>query len=157
MVFCLSMTSCTKDEPEVIEEVNYTVDLNLANETNWEMADAILTLINDHRTELSLPTLKQDQQYGSAYAVEHTQYMIQKSKISHDNFSRRSQALKTRGAKIVGENVAFGHVDAESVVHAWLSSDGHRKVIEGLYTHLGFGIIPNEDGNYYYTLLFYRK
>lgn len=157
MVLCLVMASCSKDEPEVVEESNYTIDLNLAKETDWEMADAILQLINEHRSSNGLSRLQRDQQYASAHAVEHTQYMIEKSKISHDNFYQRSEALKDRGAKIVGENVAFGYTEAETVMHAWLSSDGHRKVIEGLYTHVGFGIVPNEDGNYYYTLLFYRK
>lgn len=157
MVLCATIISCSKDESVATEEVNYTIDLNLANETDWEMADAILVLLNEHRTSIGLPEIQRDQQYASAYAVEHTQYMIQKAKISHDNFGFRSNALKDRGAKIVGENVAFGYTDAESVVHAWLSSPGHKKVIEGLYTHTGFGIIPNDKGNYYFTMLFYRK
>jgi uncharacterized protein YkwD len=157
MVFFSTIVSCSKDETVVVEEANYSIDLNLAMETDWEMADAILNLVNQHRTSQGLPALKRDQTYASAYAVEHTQYMIQKSKISHDNFGVRSQALKDRGAKIVGENVAYGYTTAEDVVHAWLNSPGHKKIIEGLYTHSGFGIIPNGRGDYYFTQLFYRK
>jgi len=157
MVLFTAVVSCSKDESVVEEEVNYTIDLNLAMETDWEMADAVLDLVNQHRATLDLPAIKRDQTYASAYAVEHTQYMIEKSRLSHDNFGVRSQALKDRGAKIVGENVAYGYKTAEDVVHAWLNSPGHRKIIEGLFTHSGFGIMANERGDYYFTQLFYRK
>ena len=154
--FCL-ITSCSKDQESIVEEVNYSIDLNLAQETNWQMADAILALVNEHRATLSLPPIKRDQQYASAYAVEHTKYMIDISDINHDHFQYRADALKERGALIVGENVAFGYNTAEAVVHAWLNSEGHRKIIEGEYTHSGFGVMQNTEGNYYFTQLFYRK
>jgi uncharacterized protein YkwD len=155
-LICL-VTSCQKDEGVASEELNYTIDLNLANETDWVMANEILVLINDHRASIGLSPIKKDQQYASAYAVDHTQYMIDTQKISHDNFNVRSNALKERGAKIVGENVAYGYATAEAVVHAWLNSPGHKKVIEGAYTHSGFGIMQNDKGTYYFTQLFYRK
>jgi uncharacterized protein YkwD len=157
MVLFTTVVSCSKDESVVVEEANYSIDLNLAQETDWEMADAILDLVNQHRVSQGLTEIKRDQTYASAYAVEHTQYMIDKAKISHDNFVVRSEALKGRGALIVGENVAYGYKTAEDVVHAWLNSPGHKKVIEGLYTHSGFGIVPNDRGDYYFTQLFYRK
>lgn len=157
MVLFATVVSCSKDEAVVVEEADYTIDLNLAQETNWELADAILDLVNQHRVSEGLTELKRDQTYASAYAVEHTQYMIRKAMISHDNFNVRSKALKERGALIVGENVAYGYETAEDVVFAWLNSPGHKKIIEGLYTHSGFGIIQNERGDYYFTQLFYRK
>ncbi|NNF30059.1 MAG: CAP domain-containing protein [Flavobacteriaceae bacterium] len=157
MVLFATVVSCSKDEAVVVEEADYTIDLNLAQETNWELADAILDLVNQHRVSEGLTELKRDQTYASAYAVEHTQYMIRKARISHDNFNVRSKALKERGALIVGENVAYGYETAEDVVFAWLNSPGHKKIIEGLYTHSGFGIIQNERGDYYFTQLFYRK
>ncbi|QIE60010.1 CAP domain-containing protein [Rasiella rasia] len=157
MVVLFTMASCSKDEAPVIEEVNYTIDLNLANETDWAMANEILELVNDHRISKGLTTIKRDQSYASAYAVDHTQYMIEKDKISHDNFGIRSNALKEQGAKIVAENVAYGYSTAADVVNAWLNSAGHRKTIEGHYTHSGFGIIKNSEGAYYFTQLFYKK
>ena len=157
VALCASMMSCSKDESVAIEELNYTIDLNLAHETNWELADSILILINDHRASLGYAPLKRDQQYASAFAVDHTKYMIGQSRISHDNFEVRKQALKNRGAKLVTENVAFGYQTAASVVHAWLNSPGHRRNIESDFTHAGFGIIADERGNYYFTNIFYRK
>jgi len=157
MVLLVTMASCSKEEAVVADEANYKIDLNLANETDWAMADEILALVNEHRVSLGLTSIKRDQTYASAYAVDHTIYMMDKGTISHDNFGVRSSALKDQGAVIVGENVAYGYESAEKVVNAWLNSPGHRNTIEGLYTHSGFGIVKNAQGNIYFTQLFYKK
>ena len=150
--------SCSKEETvETVEESNLSIDLNLANETDWQMADEILQYVNAYRTSIGLSELKRDQQYASAYAVDHTQYMIQKNKLSHDNFTVRSEALKDRGAKSVGENVAVGYANAETLVNAWINSPSHKSILEGNYTHTGFGVIQNNTGKYYFTEIFYRK
>jgi len=158
VLFC-TVTSCSKDETPVVEEqtTDYSIDVNLANETNWEMANEILRLVNEHRTSQGLIPLKRDQQYASAYAVDHTLYMIDLEEINHDHFDVRKNGLKDRGAKIVAENVAFGYPTAAKVVSAWLNSPGHRANIEGNYTHSGFGVIEAPDGRVYFTQLFYKK
>ncbi len=156
MVLMFIVTSCSKDD-NIVEEANYSIDLNLAQETDWLLADDILVLINEHRTSLGLTKIKRDQQYASAYAVDHTKYMIENNRVNHDNFGVRSAALKDNGAKRVGENVAYGYETAEDVVYAWLHSPAHKDIIEGDYTHSGFGVIPNENGTYFYTQLFYSK
>jgi uncharacterized protein YkwD len=157
MVLMCLVTSCQKDEGVETIEANYSIDLNLAQETDWVMADAILELINQHRTSIGLSEITRDQQYASAYAVDHTQYMIDLKKISHDNFGVRSEALKQQGAQVVAENVAYGYSTPEAVVTAWLNSAGHKKIIEGDYTHSGFGVMQSSEGKYYFTQLFYRK
>jgi len=149
--------SCSKEKESSSAQENYTIDLNLALKTDWEMANQINLLINEHRDSLGLSPIQIDNQYASAFAVEHTVYMIEKGRINHDNFSHRSEALKTRGAKSVGENVAYGYTTAEDVVFAWLHSPSHKNIIEGSYTHTGFGVLKNEDNRYFFTQLFYRK
>lgn len=156
IVVSLTIVSCSKETIETIEEVNYAIDLNLAQETDWEMAEEVLKLVNEHRATLGLNTIKKDQQHASAYAVDHTKYMIDMDEINHDNFDYRTEALKGRGAQKVGENVAFGYTDAQTLVNAWISSTGHRRAIEGDFTHSGFGIIRNDVGTYYFTQLFYK-
>lgn len=154
----LITVACSKDEgveDEVIQD--YTIDLNLAKETNWQMANEILQIVNNYRNSLGLPALNRDQQYASAYAVDHTQYMIEQNKISHDNFPVRSIALKNRGAASVAENVGFGYETAQDLVNAWINSAGHQQVLTGNYTHAGFGVIENDRGNFYFTLLLYRN
>jgi len=156
MAFICLFISCSIEKTAPLEEANYVIDLNLSSETDWQMADEILLLINEHRTTLGLSIIEKDQQYASAYAVKHTKYMIDKEQINHDNFPERSQALMARGAIHVGENVAKGYYTAEEVVYAWLNSPHHREVIEGPYTNLGFGVLRNTEGLYYFTLLFYK-
>lgn len=157
MVLMFAVTSCSKDDSIATEEANYSIDLNLAQETDWQLADDILVLINEHRTSIGLSAIQRDQQYASAYAVEHTKYMIEMDRVNHDDFAIRSAALKERGAIRVGENVAYGYTSAESVVNAWLNSPTHKDIIEGNYTHSGFGVIPDSNGTFYFTQLFYSK
>ncbi len=157
MVLMFMVASCSKDDSAALEEANYSIDLNLAQETDWLLADDILILINEHRASIGLSAIKRDQQYASAYAVDHTKYMIENKRVNHDNFGIRSAALKNNGAKRVGENVAYGYETAQDVVYAWLHSPAHKDIIEGDYTHSGFGVIPNENGTYFYTQLFYSK
>jgi len=159
MVVLFTIASCSK-EPDTISEseADYTIDLNLAKKTDWDMANEILILINDHRTSIGLNKIKLDKSYASAYAVDHTDYMIETNQVNHDNFSVRKAALKSRGAKMVGENVAYGYNTAGDVVNAWLNSPGHRRTIEErYYTHTGFGIMKSEDNRYFFTQLFYKE
>ncbi len=158
MVLLFTVASCSKEaDVETQDDLNYTIDLNLAKKTDWDMANSILTLVNDHREDMGLNRLQLDQTYASAYAVDHTDYMIATDQINHDNFEERKAALKSRGAIVVGENVAYGYTSAEAVVSAWLNSPGHRAAIEGSYTHSGFGIMQSDEGRYYFTQIFYKE
>lgn len=149
--------SCSKDEMDQNDVVNQDIDLSIVIKNDVQMSQDILDLVNDHRQSLGLKSLVMDQAYASAYAVEHTDYMIELSQINHDNFHIRSKALKDRGALRVGENVAYGYEDAASVVNSWLNSPSHREIIEGNYTHSGFGVFKNEKNRYFFTQLFYLK
>lgn len=141
-----------------MEAAKYEIDLALAQKNDREMSADILDLVNAHRTSIGLSTLQIDNQYASAFAVDHTEYMIDKEQINHDNFGYRSEGIKYHDdAEVVGENVAYGYETAEKVVEAWLKSPGHKAIIEGNYTHTGFGVMKCEKGRSYFTQLFYRK
>lgn len=149
--------SCSKDEINENDVVNQEIDLSIIAKNDVQMSQDILNLVNDHRLSIGLTPLIMDQAHASAYAVDHTDYMISLSQINHDNFHVRSNALKARGAERVGENVAYGYDDAESVVNSWLNSPSHREIIEGNFTHSGFGVFQNAQGRYFFTQLFYLK
>jgi uncharacterized protein YkwD len=157
IVLILSLASCTSEDNATDIATDYTIDLNLVNETDWGMAEEVLRLVNEHRVSIGMPIILKDKQHASAYAVDHTKYMMALEEINHDNFHYRTEALKYQGAEAVGENVAFGYDDAQSVVSAWLNSPSHKRAIEGDYTHSGFGIIPTTSGAYYFTQLFYKR
>ncbi len=121
------------------------------------MASEILYYVNQYRGTLGLEPILMDKTYASAYAVEHTKYMIQQNKISHDNFSDRAEGLNSQGAQAVAENVGFGYNSAKDLVTAWINSPSHRDTMEGNYTHSGIGALQDGSGVYYVTQLFYRK
>jgi len=116
----------------------------------------ILVLVNQHRQEIGLEALKRST-IADELAIEHTNYMIAQSNISHDYFNIRFQELQQKvNARGAGENVASGYQDASSVMNGWLNSSGHKANIEGNYTHIGLAAIKDAQGRYYYTQLFYR-
>ncbi len=156
IVLLLSVASCSKDAIED-QAADYSIDLTLAQQNDAQFANEVLVLINEHRTSIGLDTLVLGTAFSSAYAVDHTNYMIDLSQINHHNFNVRSAALESTGAHQVGENVAYGYNTAETVVNAWLNSQSHRDNIEGNYTHSGFGIKKCDESNtYYFTQLFYK-
>ncbi len=143
-VVLISAFSCSEDEDPVASENDLTI------------TDQILNLINAHRQGEGLTPLEKNST-AERLAVEHTQYMISQGEISHDNFSGRGDILRDQeNATGSAENVASFYPDAASVVEGWINSQGHRNNIEGNYTYTGIAALKDENGNYYYTQLFYR-
>ncbi|RLD29168.1 MAG: CAP domain-containing protein [Bacteroidetes bacterium] len=117
----------------------------------------ILEIINDHRLSLGLSTLN-NMGTIKAQAYGHTDYMIDRSEVSHDNFlQRKANLINSEGASRVGENVAYAYSSSESVVNAWLNSEGHRNVIEGDYTDFDVSAEKDENGKWYFTNIFIKK
>lgn len=146
--------ACSSDpvsEPEMT--ANYETPVSVDN--NTELALEVMEAINEYRASLNLPPLLWHND-SENFAVGHSFYMVQQREASHDNFSERAEALRDRGADIVSENVAFGYLDAPSVVQGWLQSPSHKEAIEGNFTHSGIGIVHNENDIPYYTQLFIK-
>ena len=117
----------------------------------------VLELINDHRINLGLNPLETMSEI-KAQAYGHTDYMIDQSAVSHDNFYvRRNNLMSTAGAQSVGENVAYGFSYAPALVAAWLNSEGHKAVIEGDYTDFDLSAEQDADGRWYYTNIFIKR
>ena len=156
IVLLFTVASCSTD-PIADQETDYSIDLTLAQQNDAQFAQDVLILINEHRSSIGLDTIVLGTQFSSAYAVDHTNYMIDMSQINHHNFGVRTAALESTGAQQVGENVAYGYDTAAGVVNAWLNSPSHRDNIEGNFTHSGFGIKKCDESNtYYFTQLFYK-
>ncbi len=153
LLFGLLSCSTNDIEQNILQE---KIDLALLNENEWDLSNDILNLINVHRVNLGKNIMAKDSSYATAYAVQHSKYMITTNSVNHNNFFIRSKALKEKGAMAVSENIAYGYSSAETVVKAWLKSDAHREVIEGNFSHIGFGIVKSLENRYYYTTLYYR-
>lgn len=116
----------------------------------------IMELINQHRIASGLAPL-QGLSEIKAEAFGHTDYMIENDEVSHANFHQRRANLENSiGAVSVGENVAYAYNSPQSVVNAWLNSEGHRNVIEGDYDFFDISAEQDEEGKWYYTNIFVK-
>ena len=155
MAFAFLLFSCSSEDavqnmatPSAISQ-NYTYNLD---ETELE------TAINVYRSSIGLNPL-QSVEYAAYKAEAHNDYMIAKNVVNHDYFAERSHdIIQVLGAVKVNENVAYNYVSANSVLHAWLNSPGHKANIEGDFTHIGISIRENtQTGKKYYTNIFIKK
>ena len=153
-LFAVLTFSCSTDS---IDDKADVIKENLIVPAAKTIEIEILELINNHRLSEGLNSLN-DMPIVKSVAYGHTDYMVDNNTISHDNFYNRSTYLKENaGAKKVSENVAYGYSNAESVVAAWLKSDGHKANIEGDFTNFDISAEKNIDGKYYYTNIFVKK
>ncbi|MBP2834047.1 CAP domain-containing protein [Aquimarina sp. U1-2] len=140
LALLVTVYSCSEDD--TIREVS--------------MADEILELVNIHRQSIGLSTVSKNST-AEELAIAHSEYMISQGAISHDNQDAKFRTLRdVENARSFAENVASGQRSAQSVMEAWLNSEGHRTNIEGNYTHIGIGVVQNDNGRYYFTQIFYR-
>lgn len=151
ILVCLALlvciVSCSKDDSS--KDIEKQEVLSIAEE--------ILQLVNVHRVSIGKEPLEMNA-LATDLAEEHTLYMIVQNDISHDDFDERSNRLfAEENASRTGENVAYGQRSAQAVMEAWLNSSGHRKNIEGDFTHIGIGVIKNDAGVYYFTQIFLKK
>ncbi|WP_223033562.1 CAP domain-containing protein [Hanstruepera marina] len=154
VLFAMFMFSCSSDNLDDKAEA-YNANLVIPEAKGIEVE--ILELINDHRLNLGLNPLS-DMGIIKSQAYNHTTYMLEQNAISHDNFFLRKSYLQSNaGANTVSENVAYGYTSAQSVVNAWLNSDGHRANIEGNFTNFDISAEQDNDGNWYYTNIFVKK
>ncbi len=148
VLFVLVANSCSK---EPVESTNIPVSANAVT-----VEQELLGMVNDHRASLGYNAL----QYSAVayeYANIHTDYMISKGTISHDNFSARASSLSSRtDAEYVAENLARNYDSAAEAFASWLESSTHRKTMEGEFSHTAVSVKKDGTGNYYFTQLFYR-
>jgi uncharacterized protein YkwD len=144
-------TNCSSEDD--VNAKNYSI------QSYNHRADEIelINIIDDYRISIGLNRLEiiDHVSYMSSY---HNNYMIQNKVVSHDFFIDRSDEIVSLfNAKIVGENIAFNFISNHSVLSAWLSSPGHKAIIEGDFTHMGLSItIDPTNGKKYYTNIFVK-
>lgn len=149
VLFVVFLGSCTSDPMEdtpVIEAENaVTIEQDL------------LEIVNAYRLTLNTSPLEfSDVAYK--YANIHTNYMIAKGSISHDNFSSRASNINSEvTVDMVAENVAKDYQTAAEVFQGWYTSSSHKKTMEGDFTHTGISVKKDDLGNYYFTQLFYKQ
>jgi uncharacterized protein YkwD len=156
LLISVFLFSCAADEDGLYTE--NAIELEDISLAYTAMEFEITSLINEHRASVGLSSL-QTVNLVSKEAIDHTNYMINKGAVSHDNFSSRHQNLVQKvAAKKVGENVAYGYSSAEAVVNAWIKSEGHRENIENEnFTAFGISTKQDSEGRNYFTQIFIKR
>ena len=154
VLFAMLSFSCSTEEFPENEANNITLQNAPAAKT---IEIEILELINAHRIELGLNPLN-NLNIIKSVAYSHTDYMVSVNQVNHDNFFQRKSSLEQHAsATKVSENVAYAFSSAQSVVNAWINSEGHRANIEGDFTDFDISAEQNEDGKWYFTNIFIKR
>jgi len=153
LVALLTFSCSTEDFPEeTIDSISLPVP-PAAKAIEIE----ILELINAHRINEGLTPLI-NHSIIKAVAYTHTDYMVESNNVGHDNFFQRKNSLiDNASATKVSENVAYAFNSAQSVVNAWLNSEGHKNTIEGDFTDFDISAEQNEEGKWYFTNIFIKR
>ncbi len=140
--------SCSK---ESLDEPVIPVALNAV-----EVEQELLHIVNEHRVSLGAQPL-QFSELAYDYANQHTDYMVAKGTISHDNFSARASNIAAEtNAKEIAENVAMDYPTAAAAFQGWLQSPNHKGTMEADYTFTAISVKRGSDGTLFYTQIFYK-
>jgi uncharacterized protein YkwD len=118
--------------------------------------DLILKLHNEARAESWFGKLNQLEIDSdlTVYASGWAEHMSNYSKLQHSNMKN----IMDLGYSPVGENIAYGQKDEESVMRTWLRSPGHkRNIMNKSFTHIGCGIAYSDKDVPYWCVCFGKK
>lgn len=125
--------------------------------TNFDEKE-VFRLVNNHRMNIGKNPLLWHNAATKESQIHTDNMATGRTRFSHDGFSERIDRIKAYDPMVYksGENIAQNS-SAQRAVSAWLRSYGHRRNIEGDYTHTGIGAIQASDGSWYYTQIFLKK
>ncbi|WP_166923551.1 CAP domain-containing protein [Flavobacterium poyangense] len=157
VVILITMSSCSADTAEGNGDSSATDEALSTIHTYSNSELELMQVINNYRVSVGLNALEKVN-YISNKCEDHNKYMIANNVADHNDFVSRSESIiKVLAAKNVGENVARNYRSSEAVLKAWLDSPGHKKNIEGNYTHFGISVETDPVTGYkYYTNIFAR-
>lgn len=122
-----------------------------------DVARLLLDACNEYRASRGLPSLALDPRL-QASAGGHSQRMASVGKMAHvgigdgDPFGRIQSA--GYAYRTAGECVAWGQLDAGSVMRAWIGDAPHRAILEGPYVDCGGAGVRGRDGGIYWCMDF---
>jgi uncharacterized protein YkwD len=113
-------------------------------------AAAVVDLVNRERAGAGCDPVTTDGRLAAA-AQDHADDMAANGYFSHTSQDGRDFAQRIRAAGYPSpgaENIAAGQTSAESVMEAWMNSEGHRRnILDCSLTAIGVGHAP--AGNYW--------
>lgn len=127
-------------------DVPSTTEQKAINESNERL---LFELTNVYRARHAIDTVLEDEALGIV-ASKHSEDMAMENYFSHESPDFGDLENRLAEAQIVydsaAENIGSNYYDSAEVVHGWLNSVDHRKVLlKPNFTHLGVGTF----GRYY--------
>lgn len=121
-------------------------------------AEQVLAIVNVKRQEAGLEPLVMNSALVSAAKVRAGE-TVQSFSHTRPNGTSCFTAFDEAGVSYsgAGENIAAGQTSADSVMTAWMNSEGHRaNILNGSYTQIGIACYydPNSAYGYYWTQCF---
>lgn len=112
----------------------------------------ILLLHNREREKAGASPLQYDA------SLEQNAQKWAENMASRDSLYHSTLKLDGTGFFTMGENIAMGYDDIDSVVDGWMHSTGHRRnILNKQFTHAGFGYARRSDGSPYWCAQFAGK
>lgn len=109
----------------------------------------LLLIHNKERAINSIPQLE----YSSIleqHAQKWAESMALRNGLIHSHLS-----IAGTDFMIIGENIAMGYPEIDSVMKGWMDSPGHRRnILNCKFTHAGFGYAKTSDDSPYWCAQF---
>lgn len=157
-MLCIS-SACKTTSTNSNKKYTNNSKTNTTAESNQAIENYLFNKINQYRKSIGLQTLVYDSLVYTV-ALKHSSNMAQgKVVFGHGGFEERYQQINAiyKQLNSIAENVAMGNSGHSSIFEGWLKSEGHKKNIEGYYTHTAIAVTKANTGNYYYMQIFILK
>jgi uncharacterized YkwD family protein len=134
------------------------VSPNTAVSANLSYEQKVVQLVNVERQKAGLQPLKLDSEISNVARAK------SKDMANNNYFAHQSPTYGSAGDMLTkfgirwsawGENIASGQRTPESVVTAWMNSEGHRaNIMSPNFSRIGVGYVTNSGGTPYWTQVF---
>jgi uncharacterized YkwD family protein len=148
----------TQESSPVKEENNGSPDTAVVSSSNLSYEQKVVELVNIERQKAGLQALTLDSEISNVARTK------AKDMAVNNYFAHQSPTYGSAGDMLIkfgirwsawGENLASGQKTPESVVAAWMNSEGHRaNIMSPDFSRIGVGYVTNSSGTPYWTQVF---
>ncbi|MGI6751672.1 MAG: CAP domain-containing protein [Anaerovoracaceae bacterium] len=148
------------DIDELLKTKITTFNENLNNidlATEEEVASDVLKYTNEEREKAGLKKLKMNNKLSNVAKLKAKDFSDNRY-FAHESpkYGSPFDMIKSFGMEyqVAGENIAYGYDSGESVVNAWMESQGHRdNILNRNFDEIGIGVY-NDKGSIKFVQMF---
>lgn len=126
-------------------------EVNISGEYNYDYANEVFNLINTERKKVGKNELKLDEELFNDANIRAAEIALY---YSHTRTNDSECSTIVYSSPVMGENIAAAFNSPESVMEAWMNSQGHKEnILYTDFTNVGVGCFKC-NGQYYWVQLF---